>query len=118
VWTPSQSNAYATSDKILRMRNRKHSEQIERMLNVMLCMPKSAWGSVLEKVEKKIEVAALRRIILRAYEESDLKRGVAILDKRPWIAELGLALRSARAAKCGAMILAAVLTWLFLEAGE
>jgi hypothetical protein len=63
------------------MRDRKHSEQIERMLDVILCMPKSAWGSVLEKVEKKIGAAALRRIILRAYQESDLKRGVAILDR-------------------------------------
>jgi hypothetical protein len=58
-----------------------YSEQIERMLDVMLCMPKSAWGLVLEKVEKKIGAAALRRIILRAYKESDLKRGVAILDR-------------------------------------
>jgi hypothetical protein len=63
------------------MPDRKHSEQIERMLDVMLCMPKSAWGLVLEKIEKKIGAAALRRIILRAYEESDLKRGVAILDR-------------------------------------
>ena len=58
-----------------------YSKQIERMLDVMLCMPKSAWGLVLEKVEKKIGAAALRRIILRAYKESDLKRGVAILDR-------------------------------------
>ena len=28
------------------------------MLDVMLCMPKSAWGLVLEKVEKKIGAAA------------------------------------------------------------
>ena len=63
------------------MHDRKHSEEIERMLDVVLCMPKSAWGLVLEKVEKKIGAVALRRIILRAYEESDLKRGVAILDR-------------------------------------
>ena len=63
------------------MHDRKHSAQIERMLDVMLCMPKSAWGLVLEKVEKKIGAAALRTIILRAYEQSDLKRGVAILDR-------------------------------------
>jgi hypothetical protein len=63
------------------MHDGKYSEQIERMLDVMLCMPKSAWGLVLEKVEKKIGSAALRRIILRAYEESDLKRGVEILDR-------------------------------------
>jgi hypothetical protein len=36
-----------------------YSEQIERMLDVMLCMPKSAWGLVLEKVEKKIGAVAL-----------------------------------------------------------
>ena len=63
------------------MHDGKYSVQIERMLDVMLCMPKSAWGLVLEKIEKKIGAAALRRIILRAYEESDLKRGVAILDR-------------------------------------
>jgi hypothetical protein len=63
------------------MRDRKYSEKIERMLDVMLCMPKSAWGLVLERVESKIGAAALRRIILRAYKESDLKRGVAILDR-------------------------------------
>ena len=63
------------------MHDGKYPEQIERMLDVMLCMPKSAWGLVLTKVEKKIGAAALRRIILRAYEESDLKRGVAILDR-------------------------------------
>jgi hypothetical protein len=63
------------------MGDRKYPEQIERMLNVMLCMPKSAWGLVLMKVEKKIGAGALRRIILQAYEESDLKRGVAVLDR-------------------------------------
>lgn len=63
------------------MDDSKYSEQIERMLDVMLCMPKNAWGLVLEKVEKRIGAAALRRIILRAYEKSDLKRGVAILDR-------------------------------------
>src|SRR2546430_17202284 len=77
----TQSNAHAASDNISGMHDRKYSEQIERMLDVMLCMPKSAWGLVLEKIEKKIGAAALRRIILRAYEESDLKRGVAILDR-------------------------------------
>jgi hypothetical protein len=70
------------------MRDRQYSEQIERMLDVMLCMPKSAWGLVLEKVEKKIGAAALRRIILRAYKESDLKRGVAILDREEKRTEL------------------------------
>jgi hypothetical protein len=64
------------------MHDHQYSEQIERMLDVMICMPKSAWGLVLEKVEKKIAAAALPTIILRAYEESDLKRGVAILDRQ------------------------------------
>jgi hypothetical protein len=77
----TQSSAHAVSDNILGMHDHKYSEQIERMLDVMLCMPKSAWGLVLEKVEKKIGADALRRIILRAYEKSDLKRGVAILDR-------------------------------------
>ena len=63
------------------MNDRKYPKHIERMIDVMLCIPKSAWGLVLEKVAKKIGAAALRRIILRAYEESDLKRGVAILDR-------------------------------------
>jgi len=63
------------------MNDRKYPKHIERMIDVMLCIPKSAWGLVLEKVEKKIGATALRRIILRAYEESDLKRGVAMLDR-------------------------------------
>jgi hypothetical protein len=63
------------------MNDRKYPKRIERMIDVMLCIPKSAWGLVLEKVEKKIGAAALRRIILRAYEESDLKRGVAMLHR-------------------------------------
>ena len=63
------------------MRDHDYSEQIERMLDVMLCMPKRAWGLVLEKVEKKIGADELRTIILQAYGESDLKRGVAILDR-------------------------------------
>jgi len=63
------------------MNDRKYPKHIERMIDVMLCIPKSAWGLVLEKVEKKIGATALRRIVLRAYEESDLKRGVAMLDR-------------------------------------
>ena len=59
----------------------EYPKHIERMIDVMLCIPKSSWGLVLEKVEKKIGATALRRIILRAYEESDLKRGVAMLDR-------------------------------------
>ena len=62
------------------MNDRKYPKRIERMIDVMLCIPKSAWGLVLEKVEKKIGAAALRTIILRAYE-ADLKRGVVMLDR-------------------------------------
>ena len=62
---------------------RRYSEQIERMLDVMLCLPRSAWGLVLAEVNKKIGTAALQKIILRACDESDSsilersKRGVA-----------------------------------------
>jgi hypothetical protein len=71
------------------MHGGRYPEQIERMLDVMLCMPKSAWGLVLAKVEKKIGTAALRRIILQAYEVSDLRRGVAILDREKKRTEQG-----------------------------
>ena len=47
--------------------NRGYPEHIERMLDVMLCLPRSAWGLVLAKVEKKIGKAVLQTIILRVY---------------------------------------------------
>jgi hypothetical protein len=53
-----------------------------------------------------------------SFSGTDIQSQRAVSRKASWIAELGLARRSARAAKCGAMILAAVLIWLFLEAGE
>jgi hypothetical protein len=40
------------------MNHRKHSEQIERMLDLMLCLPRIAWGLVLEEVSKKIGAVA------------------------------------------------------------
>jgi hypothetical protein len=46
----------------------KYPERIERMLDVMIALPKNAWGLVLLDVEKKIGMAALKRIILRAYQ--------------------------------------------------
>ena len=41
------------------------------MLDVMLCLPRYAWGFVLIDVDKKIGRAALQKIILRACDESD-----------------------------------------------
>jgi hypothetical protein len=67
--------------------NRGYPEHIERMLDVMLCLPRSAWGLVLAKVEKKIGKAVLQTIILRVYEESDrdvrqnFKRAGAMLNR-------------------------------------
>jgi hypothetical protein len=52
----------------------EYPKHIERMLDVMLCLPKSAWGLVLASVESKIGRAALQRIILQVYEIE--KRGV------------------------------------------
>jgi hypothetical protein len=46
----------------------KYPERIERMLDVMVSLPKDAWGWVLLDVEKKIGTAALQRIILRAHQ--------------------------------------------------
>jgi hypothetical protein len=66
------------------------SELIERMLDVMLCLPRSAWGLVLVEVEKKIGTAALQRIILRVcdkcgshmIEKVRARRHVALIEKR------------------------------------
>jgi hypothetical protein len=52
------------------MRDRRFSEQIKGMLDVMLCLPRHAWGFVLIDVDKKIGRAALQKIILRACYES------------------------------------------------
>ncbi len=46
----------------------KYPERIERMLDVMVCLPKNAWGWVLLDIEKKIGTAALQRIVSRAYQ--------------------------------------------------
>jgi hypothetical protein len=69
------------------MRGHKFSEQIEAMLDVMLCLPRHAWGFVLIDVDKKIGTAALPKIILRACDESDspmfekFKRAVALFSR-------------------------------------
>ena len=52
-----------------RMDDPKYPEHIERMLDVMLSLPRrSAWGLVLASVESKIGSAALQRIILQVCE--------------------------------------------------
>ena len=54
--------------EIAGMHDIKYPEHIERILDVMVSLPKSAWGLVLLDVEKKIGTATLERIILRTYE--------------------------------------------------
>jgi hypothetical protein len=69
------------------MDDRTHSEQIEVMFDVMLCLPRRSWQCVLREVGKKIGTAALRDIILHACNESNprmlerLKRGVGMLNR-------------------------------------
>ncbi len=48
----------------------RNSEQIEEMLEVMLCLPRSAWGLVLEEMAKRIGTDGLQKIIVRACDES------------------------------------------------
>jgi hypothetical protein len=52
------------------MGDRGFSEHIEGMLDVMLYLPRRAWGFVLMDVDKRIGTAALHKIILRACDES------------------------------------------------
>jgi hypothetical protein len=69
------------------MRDRRFSEHIEGMLDVMLCLPRRAWGFVLVDVDKKIGTVALHKIILRACNESDspmfekFKRVIALFNR-------------------------------------
>jgi hypothetical protein len=69
------------------MHDSKHSEQIERMLDLMLCLPRSAWGLVLEEVNKNIGAVALQKILLRACDQSGahmlegLERGVVVFNR-------------------------------------
>ena len=46
----------------------RYPERIERMVDVMIAIPKNAWGLVFLEVEKKIGAPALERIILEAYQ--------------------------------------------------
>ncbi len=46
----------------------KYPERIERMLDVMVCLPNNSWGFVLLERRKKIGTGALQRIISRAYQ--------------------------------------------------
>jgi hypothetical protein len=70
------------------MRDRRFSKHIEGMLDVMLCLPRYAWGFVLIDVDKKIGTVALQKIILRACEESGsqiferFKRTVALFNRK------------------------------------
>ena len=57
-----------SSDNILEMDEGRYSEQIKAMVDVMICLPRSAWGFVLKEVDKKIGRPALQQIIFRAYE--------------------------------------------------
>ena len=72
----------------MEMRDQRYSDYIEEMLDVMLCLPRRAWGLVLIDVDKKIGTAALQKIILRACDDSDshmfetFKRSVALFKKR------------------------------------
>jgi hypothetical protein len=69
------------------MRDHRFSEQIDAMLDVMLCLPRHAWGFVLIDVDKKIGTAALQKIILRACDESDshvfekFKQGITLFNR-------------------------------------
>jgi hypothetical protein len=70
------------------MRARRVSEHIEGMLDVMLCLPRRAWGLVLIDVDKKIGTAALHNIIASACDESGshmferFKRSVALFKRK------------------------------------
>jgi hypothetical protein len=69
------------------MHDRRFSERIEGMLDVMLCLPRYAWGLVLVDVDKKIGTVALQKIILRACDDSDsqmfekFRRAIALFNR-------------------------------------
>ena len=70
------------------MRDCRFSKQIEGMLDVMLCLPRHAWGFVLIDVDKKIGTTALHKIILSACNDSDspmfekFKRAIALFNRK------------------------------------
>ena len=69
------------------MGDHEYPDQIERMFDAMLCLPRSAWGLLLQEVEKKIGGRALHKIIVRVFEETDrrkledFKRAVAAIEQ-------------------------------------
>jgi hypothetical protein len=84
----AKSNAYTPNDKIIRdMNHGAYPEQIERMFDAMLCLPRTAWGLLLREVEKKIGADALHKIIVRVFEETDrgkleeFKRALAVVNR-------------------------------------
>jgi len=56
------------------MHDREYPDQIERMFDAMLCLPRSAWGLLLREVEKKIGADALHEIVVRVFEETDRRK--------------------------------------------
>jgi hypothetical protein len=56
------------------MHDREYPDQIERMFDAMLCLPRSAWGLLLREVEKKIGGDALHEIVVRVFEETDRRK--------------------------------------------
>lgn len=69
------------------MAHREYPDQIERMFDAMLCLPRSAWGLLLREVEKKIGAEDLHKIVVRLFEETDrrkledFKRAVAAIEQ-------------------------------------
>jgi hypothetical protein len=68
------------------MAHREYPDQIERMFDAMLCLPRSA-GLLLREVEKKVGAEALHKIVVRVFEETDrrkledFKRAVAAIEQ-------------------------------------
>ena len=64
-----------------------YPEELERMFDAMLCLPRTAWGLLLREVEKKIGADALHKIIVRVFEETDrgkleeFKRALAVVNR-------------------------------------
>lgn len=69
------------------MAHREYPDQIERMFDAMLCLPRSAWGLLSREVEKNIGAEDLHKIVVRLFEETDrrkledFKRAVAAIEQ-------------------------------------
>jgi hypothetical protein len=69
------------------MNDRAHSNQIERILDVMTLVPPYGWALLLAEVEQKIGTDVLQRIVERVYHQTerrkveDLKRAVAAIKR-------------------------------------